>query len=427
MSGPWEDYAQAGQEDGPWSDYASPEMRDAVVDAQPSGQAPPPNEAFEIQGRSQPAMGAVPFYSPPVDPTYSPQFSPTRALLTNDPTRGFGEDVLRGAPAMLGGMVGMAAAAPTGPGSIAAAGLGGAAGEGVRQSAAQLYAGATGRPYTAPGDVMKGMAIQGGLQGAGQGLAVGAAALRPTVNRLGSQVMRVGAGIPEKAGFQAMRNPSMLLDALPVEDAGKAYRTFEGYSGLKGLDALAGERAKAWTAGELYETALQTANKVRAGQAVTAQELYTASQAQNQLSRLAKFGNPDAAAMLGSGSLDDAGRVADRALEGIFPEYAGLRGDYAAAKTAQQFDSWLPLNKNTSPNVLRGVTAATTAAAGVMAGQPGALAALPLVSPKFYGTALKGAALAGKIPAGVYRVGAQSTAGAAGSALEQAYLQRAPR
>lgn len=371
------------------------------------------------------------------------------ALLTNLPTKGFTQNIVRGLPATGGGMVGGIAGAMKGAaigsafpgvgtvaggivGGIIGAGLGGASGEAVRQATAQGTAAAfpeQNYPMARPGEVLKSVGAQGALQAGGQaaGAAIGAAAsaLRPSVNRLGAQVMRVGAGVPEKAGTQAMRNPSMLLDALPVEDAGQAYRTFEGYSGLKGLDQLAGERSKAWTAGELYETALNTANKIKAGQVPTAQELYTASQAQNQLSRLAKFGNPDAAAMLGSGSLDDAGRVADKALEAQFPEYARLRTDYAAAKTAEQFDSWLPLDKNTSPNVLRGVTAATTAGAGVMTGNPAALAALPLVSPKVYGTALKGAALAGKVPAGVYRVSGQAMAGGTASALEQAYLQRA--
>lgn len=360
------------------------------------------------------------------------------ALLTNLPTKGFGQDLVRGLPATAGGMVGgiagAAAGLPFGPagviaGGILGAGLGGASGEAVRQATAQGTAAAfpeQNYPILRPGQVMGQVGIQGATQAAGQaiGSGVGAAAkaLRPGVNKLGAQVMRVGAGIPEKAGEAAMRNPSILLDAPSKETASGAYKAFEGYTGLKGLDDLAGARAKPWSASELYETALQTANKIKQGLEVGAQELYTASQAENALSRLAKYGNPDAAAMLGSGSLKEAGKLADDALGAALPEYQTLRTGYAAAKTADQFSSWLPLNKNTSPNVLRGVTAATTAGAGVMAGQPAALAALPLVSPKFYGTGLKAAALAGKIPAGVYRVGAQGAAGATGSALEQAYL-----
>jgi hypothetical protein len=60
----------------------------------------------------------------------------------------------------------------------------------------------------------------------------------------------------------------------------------------------------------------------------------------------------------------------------------------------------------------------------MMAGSPAALAALPLISPKFYGTALKGAALAGKVPAGVYKIAPQALTGGGGSAIADAYMKR---
>ena len=407
------------------------EMRDAPADFQPSGQEPTSNPSFEVAGRYN-TQGATPSYAPPPSPGGASGFSPTRALLTNEPTQGFAEDVVRGIPATVGGLAGTLAGA--GVASIPGAALGGMGGEGIRQSAVGLYATAQGKDAPTAGQVMTNMGIQGAMQGGGQavGLGIGAAAkaARPIVNKLGAQVMRVGAGIPEKAGEMAMRNPSVLLDA-PSKAAAKAgYTTFEANTGLKGLDELAGARAKPWSAGELYEFALQTANKIKSGAQIPPQELYTASQAQNQLSRLAKFGNPDAAAMLGSNSLQEAGQLADDALQLVHPEYAGLRTNYAQAKTAGEFSSWLPLNKNQSPNVLRSALAGREAVAGAVAlggigtGNPVGLAALPLISPRFYGTVLKGAALAGKVPTAIYRVGMQAGAGAGGSALADAYMRQ---
>lgn len=369
------------------------------------------------------------------------------ALLTNLPTQGFGQDMVRGLPATGGAMMGAASGAALGTavfpgvgtvvGGILGAGLGGMSGESVRQAVAQGTAAAFAEqnyPINRPSQVLKDVGIQGATQAAGEAggqvLAAGGRFVRPYANKLGAQMMRVGAGIPEKAGEAAMRNPSVLLDAQTPEVAKEAYRTFEKYTGLRGLDEVAGARAKPWSANELYEFALNAANKVKEGAKVSPQELYTASQAENQLSRLAKYGNPDAAAMLGSQSLREAGSVADKALGSVYPEYSSLRSGYAASKTANEFTSLLPLNKNQSPNVLRSVVAGREAAvgaaaiAGVGMGHPAALAALPLISPKFYGAGLQAAALVGKIPAGVYRLGIEGGAGASGSALQAEYLRR---
>lgn len=144
-------------------------VKDAV--AQPSGNTPPPNESFEVAGRYN-TPGGTPSYAPPSTVDDGSQFSATRALLTNDPTKGLAEDFVRGAPAAIGGMVG--AAGGVGVGSIPFAGLGAAGGEGVRQNFAQLYALANGKELSTPRQVATNMAAQGVTNAAGQGVSLAA-------------------------------------------------------------------------------------------------------------------------------------------------------------------------------------------------------------------------------------------------------------
>jgi hypothetical protein len=419
----WRDRAtpDSGSGGGSWRSRAVAEpMRDAVAEELPASQAS--NPAFEIPGMSQTARSGAAAYAPPV---IQPQDGAnlTRALLTNEPAQGFVENVVRGIPATLGGVVGAAATIPTGPGSIAGATLGGAAGEGMRQNAVQLYAAATGRPMTGPMDVAANMGIQGVLQGAGQAIPVAAAAARPYANKLGAQVIRVGSGVPEKYGEAAMRNPSSLLNAPSKAEASAAYQAFEGSTGLQGLEASISATGKVPSEAAMEAALFDVAKRAASGQA-TAQELYTASQYASNLNQMGKMGSPRYATL--QSAIGKAKGAVDDALQTIHPEYGKLRQDYFDAKMGEQFSSFLPLNQNTSPNVLRGVTAATAAGTGVMAGSPAALAALPLVSPKFYGTLIRGAAIAGKVPGAVYRVGTQGAAGAASSALAENYM-RQPR
>lgn len=379
------------------------------------------------------------------------------ALLTNLPTQGIKQDLVRGLPAAGGGLMGAVSGAVTGAtmgaglgtvalpivgtvggaalggvlGGIAGAGIGGAAGEATRQAVSQGTAAAfpeANYPISSGREVLRDVGIAGATQAAGEAggqlIGAGLKAARPLLNKVGAQVMRVGAGIPEKAGEMAMRDPSMLLNAPSKEVASEGYKAFERYTGLTGLGDQVKTMGKFPSEGELEKQLFEVAARARNGVQSTAQELYHASQAASSLNQLGKMGNPRYA-MLKS-AIGEAKGMVDDALEAILPEYKNIRADYAASKAAGEFSSLLPLNKNTSPNVLRGVTAASAAGAGLMAGQPAALAALPLISPKFYGTALKGAAVAGKVPAPVYRVIGKATAGAGGSALADAYSQMRP-
>ena len=157
-------------------------MRDSV--AQPTGQEPPPNSSFEVAGR-YPAPGAAPSYAPPSTITAGPNISPTRALLTNEPTSGYAESFMRGIPAQVGGAIGgvVGGGVTAGLASLPAAGIGAAGGEGIRQSVAQAYSAATGRPFSSPLQVAGNMGLQGALGVAGQGGAV-------AMDRVGKYVVR---------------------------------------------------------------------------------------------------------------------------------------------------------------------------------------------------------------------------------------------
>lgn len=351
------------------------------------------------------------------------------ALLTNLPVEGIGQNVARGLPSTLGATIGGALGLPLGPfGVIGGAALGGTIGEGVRQGTVFGTAKAfpsENFPQNTGRQIASDIVGQGVAQGAGAGIGLGigaaAKAARPFVNKIGAQVMRVGAGIPEKAGMAAMKNPSMLIDAPSQEAASAGYQAFERYTGLKGLGDQVKTMGKFPTEADLEKQLFEVAARAGNGVQSTAQELYHASQAASSLNQLGKLGNPRYAML--KAAITNAKSSVDDALEAILPEYGNLRADYAMSKAAGEFSSLLPLNKNTTPNVLRGVTAATAAGAGIASGNPMAALALPLVSPKFYGGAIRGAAFAGRIPAPIYKVGAAITAGATGSAVEQAYRQ----
>lgn len=403
--------------------------------SEPTGQTPPANPNFEVAGRSQAFAGSAPSYAPP-DSTNDSGISPTRALLTNEPTSGFAEDVIRGVPSTIGGLaggtVGLVAGAPLTVGAAATsaggAALGGAAGEASRQAVAQAYAGATGRPFTAPGEVLGNVASQGLAQGGGQALGLGLTELaglaRPYANKLGAQSMRAFQGVPEKAGGMLTSDPSIVLDAMSPADASAAYRNFESKTGLTGLSEQIRTTGKAPSEGELEKHLFEVAARTRNGVPSTPQELYHASQAASNLKMMGKMGSPRYASL--AREIGEAKGIVDGALEQIHPEYGQLRTDYAQSKAADQLNSVFPLNKNGSPNALRSALAADTAARGAFDGNYLGLLALPLTSPMTSRTVLQGAALLGKVPAPVYRVIGKTAAGAIGSALEQAYMGQRP-
>lgn len=173
------DWKKRATKEGGWKSRAVPEsMKDAV--AKPSGNTPPPNSSFEVEGRYN-TQGATPSYAPPSTLDDGSGFSATRALLTNDPTQGIAEDFVRGAPAAIGGIVGTGAG--MGVASLPLAGLGAAGGEGLRQAAVGLTAIAQGKDAPTTGQVLKNMGAQGVTGAAGQGVGMAAGPVMRAMGR----------------------------------------------------------------------------------------------------------------------------------------------------------------------------------------------------------------------------------------------------
>lgn len=219
------------------------------------------------------------------------------ALLTNLPTHGVGQDIIRGLPAATGGMAGAAAGAalgmPLGPlgmalGGIGGAFLGGSSGEAARQGVAQGTAMAFPEaqyPVQRPGQVLRDIGIQGAANAAAEGLGIGASALgslaRPGINRAGAGFMKVLGGIPEKEGLQLMEKPSLLLDVPTRETVNKLYDAFHSASGTVSRKQFISDSAHPFDAGSVSHAVSQMEDALLAlkNGTLTRQQAVNASQA----------------------------------------------------------------------------------------------------------------------------------------------------
>lgn len=178
--------------------------------------------------------------SPPPDDN----FSLTRALLTNEPARGFGESFVRGIPSQAGGFLAGATggAASGGLASIPFAIGGAAAGEGVRQSLAQAYATATGRPLSTPGQIARGMATEGAFGGLGQGISAGLGGVgKYVVKQLPAKIQNF-VGIPEKLSQYVQKRGTGQVFTSPNLAEGAATRNIaEAAENLSTARTAAGE------------------------------------------------------------------------------------------------------------------------------------------------------------------------------------------
>lgn len=340
MGGPWEKYQNPAPaaSDGPWTKYANP--------------------------------------TPTPAPSEVPSFL-HKAL-------GYAED---NAGPILGGMMGGALGIPAGPaGIIGGATLGGAAGRALQRNVE--YATGSRDPLK---DTSLGNAADIAKSGLGQGAAAGVGlqteavlkALAPPATKVGAAAMKIASGIPEKTGEMLLKDPAIMNRGLPPSARGAPYQAFERYTGLKGLGTIAEESDRASIPpAELETMAVGTANKVRRGEAVTPQELYSASQAENHMRQAAKYNEPGAARALESGVLGRAGKVVDAKMAEIYPEYPSLLKGNAESHAREAASNLVPRNRNGSVNILRPVMAAKEA----MEGDPTALAFIP---PATWGTGIR--------------------------------------
>lgn len=324
----------------------------------------------------------------------------------------FARKLLDDAGAMGGSALGSLAGAPLGPaGMVAGAALGGAGGK-AWQRVGEYLSGARDPSRDTAGGNAQEIGLTGLTEGAGQAAMGGLASLAPAARQLGAGAMKIAAGIPEKYGLAVLKDPSILRRAAPLEDVGRSYDAFEGYTGLKGLQrTLTGQGRATAPTNELERMVIGPANELAAGRAVDPQTLYTASQAASRLKLAAKYGEPQAQMAAASGAIGQGKRVAEEALEKSFPEYGPLRKSHFEAKARQALEQLLPLNKGGTTNILR-PAAATSAAVGTAYATEDAkpLAALALLSPKTWGTAIRAGAAASPVARFLSRWGTRAAA-----------------
>lgn len=251
--------------------------------------------------------------------------------------------------------------------------------------------------------------VSGEIIGQGVGKALGA--MVPS-RKLAAQGMRVMTGVPEREGLAVLKDPSILSRAKSVEQAGKEYG--ESTLGLKG-----GAEGARQAFGKSHLTADAAADKFDEilpkikDETLDLQTAFSLRQTtMDKLSDL-PYNEKSMKRLLGQ-NVD----TLDAYIEARLPEWSGARQAFRESKIAEEFGSWLPLNKNLSPNVLRTTAAIAATGKGVMEGNPIMSLALPAISPKVWGYGIRaGGAVAPAVKAGA-EVGAKATGYAISSTEE---------
>jgi hypothetical protein len=331
---------------------------------------------------------------------------------------------------ILGGMAGATAgtAAAPGVGTVAGAAkgifAGAAMGRALQNATAQAIN--TQAPGFAPQRTALEEVADPVIAGAGQALvpAAGAAlrGLKEPAIKVGAQGMRALAGIPEKAGRAVLKDPSILLRAKPVEEAGEAYAKSVG--GLKsGAEAARATLGRSHYSGEAIANKFDDFADQIAKETIDTQTALALRQRTMKAVEDLPFNQRDLRGVLSSNI-----RALDDLLEKRLPEWGGARAGYRESKIAEEFSSLLPLNKNLSPNVLRTTAAIAGGVKGIAEGKPWMALGLPMISPAVYGTALKGAAYAGKamgaVPPGTYRIPAEALSRGSAATLADFYMRQ---
>lgn len=318
--------------------------------------------------------------------------------------------------------LGAMAAGPPG----AAAGLGrglvvaGAEGLGAggAELAAQLAARGLGGPKVDAGEAGRAGAL--GAIGAGVVKGVGAAGrfaapfVVPKIKETGAALLRAFPNIKMGRGAHVLDDLSILFRGQEPEVISEAYEAFERVNNLASPVAIAARnpgKLKKFTFNNLFEMMNDTVrkvNRVRSGEpgAVmpSKQELYFASRVSNTLERAmegASGAGPSEAAKQGlalgiKGTVEQAGKIVDDALEASLPEYQFLRKAAAESQTRRAFNPLLPQNADFSPNVLRTGAAIAAATKGLSKGNVAPVGFLGAISPLAVGGALRAAHLASR-------------------------------
>lgn len=274
-----------------------------------------------------------------------------------------------------GSIAGGILAAPSGPAAIAAAGLGGAAGEAWRQVGARALG--MDAPETST-DAAKDISISGAAQAAGE--ATGAYVLAPLAKGAGALLKKPAGAlfqlvtkIAPKDAATLFSNPKAILPG-EMAKAQKAWRSVAEAAGLP-VDDVSPAIINALKK-DARSTVFEAFEKMAAGDAVTAAEAQTAKQALDiALMPAAKTErNKPLVALYSKMRQSFVDRIGKES-----PELAKANKEYAVAKAGSRFQSLLPRNQDGSPAYFRSTLPALL---GLGAGNPAmAAAAMAASSP----------------------------------------------
>lgn len=338
------------------------------------------------------------------------QPNPRMSLI--DQVQGF---LAKEGPAMTGAGVGAAVMAPVLPpfGAVAGAALGAAGAEGYRRAFAQ----STGREQPqGPLQTAQGLLRTGVSYGAGEavagGLGAGYRAFKGALSPVAAQATTAMTAVPLKYSKAAYADPAILGGKQTIAEAGAAYGAIPEKAGLiGGREAAQLQTGKRFVNAGDSEKAIETALDALEAGRLDAQTALVGVQQTNRLLQLAKYGNPEQ--RVNQSVLMDAKTRLETHLESQLPGFKQASRDYFAANAREQFAQPIPLNRNQSPNALRGLGMLGMAWQGLTHLDPGLLAAATLGSPWVHGTALRGAYMAQRAVSPAFRYGAAPAAGAA--------------
>lgn len=206
---------------------------------------------------------------------------------------------------------------------------------------------------------------------------------------IGGDLLRVGPGVPQYKGQAAMEDLGLLSRAPSQKRVGELYDDFHNASGtVSRKKAIAGSADPFDTVARAKNDIAEAAQKLRSG-TLTTQEAVNASQAARLIKDQARTGNEFAGEIFDVAN-DLKGQF-DDFIGQTYPEWNAARQGAFERSVADEFTSWLPLNKNQSPNVLRTYTAGAAAATGAAAGRYGALGLPVLISPRVAGLGIRAA------------------------------------
>lgn len=288
------------------------------------------------------------------------------------------------------------------------------AGKALQEAGSQAAAGAV-DPAAVLEQGSKAASISGLLEGLLGGSGRALTALKPKLTKLGAQMIRATSAVPEKYGKAVLDNPEILSEAGTLMGARAVYKAaIKDMGGVR--DFLQNKTGKVIASQPAITDLINEAAPKIGTKTLALEEALAARQGISILLDAAKYGNPEQRA--NKAALVSLKNELDDYVEVGMPGFKAANRGYFEANAKEAFSSWLPQNKNMSPNVLRSLGALSSLGAASLLHAPGLMIAAAPMSPKATGLAIRGvssavtpASLAAKFAA---RIAASKSVGTTG-------------